>query len=56
MAENGVLKGRYFDRSVILLCVRWYSSSSSRVQQVTFGYMPLPIDGSLASIELLQQQ
>ncbi len=24
MAESGVFKGRHFDRSVILLCVRWY--------------------------------
>jgi putative transposase len=24
MAEDGVFKGRQFDRSVILLCVRWY--------------------------------
>jgi transposase-like protein len=22
--EGGVFKGRHFDRSVILLCVRWY--------------------------------
>jgi putative transposase len=24
MAEEQVFKGRHFDRSVILLCVRWY--------------------------------
>jgi putative transposase len=24
MTESGVFKGRHFDRSVILLCVRWY--------------------------------
>nr|WP_210381474.1 IS6 family transposase [Microvirga zambiensis] len=24
MAEGGVFKGRHFDRSVILLCIRWY--------------------------------
>jgi transposase-like protein len=24
MTEGSVFKGRHFDRSVILLCVRWY--------------------------------
>jgi transposase-like protein len=24
LAEDGVFKGRHFDRSVILLCIRWY--------------------------------
>jgi hypothetical protein len=23
-AETGMFKGRHFDRSVILLCIRWY--------------------------------
>jgi transposase-like protein len=22
--EDGVFKGRHFDRSIILLCIRWY--------------------------------
>jgi hypothetical protein len=26
--ESGVFKGRHFDRSVILLCVRWYLAYS----------------------------
>jgi putative transposase len=28
VAEGGVFKGRHFDRSVILLCVRWYLAYS----------------------------
>jgi transposase-like protein len=28
MAEDRVFKGRHFDRSVILLCVRWYLAYS----------------------------
>jgi hypothetical protein len=28
MVEDRVFKGRHFDRSVILLCVRWYLAYS----------------------------
>jgi transposase-like protein len=28
VTEDGVFKGRYFDRSLILLCVRWYLAYS----------------------------
>ena len=33
IAEAAVFKGRHFDRSVILLCIRWYLSSDSVVGQ-----------------------
>lgn len=37
MAENSVFKGRHFDRSVILLCVRWdlaYSLSLRNLEEM----------------------
>jgi hypothetical protein len=34
MAEEQVFKGRHFDRSVILLCVRWYLAYNLSLQNL----------------------
>jgi hypothetical protein len=33
-AEGSVFKGRHFDRSVILLCIRWYLAYSLRLRDL----------------------